>query len=320
SSSDADIKIEGDDVGSLHCLIHLTLKKRSSGRGSTWARIVEIKQARTRRWKTSITPAGNANSSSKLSDVLTPGAVVTFGSRTPVSYRYLAPEHESPEHWLNSNFTWDGELEPAYGGGLDDTCAVYMVRTKDEKETRLALKTMWTADFAQDPDLKTMVHRERELLEQMEHKNVIKLLAYREDLIEGLITFVFPEMTGGNLFNFTKARRTSPLQQFRLSNVLAPFAAKEILSGLKYLHSLDIVHRDMKPENILVEGSWSEGDDQLPRIVLADFGFSRSPGEVRLERFTAGTRDWIAPRSFREDNVDDYPIDLWGLGLIIWFM
>jgi len=101
---------------------------------------------------------------------------------------------------------------------------------------------------------------------------------------------------------------------------------KEILfqatQGLAYLHSLKIIHRDIKPTNILI--SLLKGNGGEPQIKLADFGLSKIL-RVDQEDYTnsnpsnpSGTREWIAPEA-HDPKRCGYKEDVWALGLIIGF-
>lgn len=54
------------------------------------------------------------------------------------------------------------------------------------------------------------------------------------------------------------------------------------------------MHRDVKPENILLADEWSDDAEDPPKIVLGDFGISRYAGEVRTEPYDGGTLDWVS--------------------------
>ncbi|KIO26320.1 hypothetical protein M407DRAFT_24406 [Tulasnella calospora MUT 4182] len=88
-------------------------------------------------------------------------------------------------------------------------------------------------------------------------------------------------MKGGNLFDFVMRNRKS--QNQRDLSDFAPRVAKELLSGLKHIHSDNLVHRDLKPKNVfLAEDVLDLARDSL-KIIISDFGIARLPGEKRTE-------------------------------------
>ncbi|KAG9011193.1 hypothetical protein FRB90_007407 [Tulasnella sp. 427] len=249
-----------------------------------------------------------SQTSGSSSNELISGAVVVFGTASEHKYRYVPPEPEVEDYWLKTNFTWSDELEPAFGGEPNDYSSIYFVRTKDTTNTPVVLKIISTLPTRSEKQ----ADREREVLQMLDHENIIRLLASREDLIECTMS--------GTLLKLVREKRTSLLEQFRLSETLAPWVARQLLSALKFLQTHDIVHRDIKPDNVFLASRWSDGDEHPPGVVLGDFSLARLPRESRFQNFDEGTVDWIAPRSFRTRLVADNAIDLWGLGLIIWFI
>jgi hypothetical protein len=99
----------------------------------------------------------------------------------------------------------------------------------------------------------------------------------------------------------------------RLALDFALPAAREIASGLAYLHKSGIVHRDLKPPNVLVS---SDG-----LVKIADFGIARALGATRITQAGGlmGTLSYMAPEAVAEDDAGP-PADVWALGLILYEM
>ncbi|CAJ0959673.1 unnamed protein product, partial [Mesorhabditis belari] len=99
---------------------------------------------------------------------------------------------------------------------------------------------------------------------------------------------------------------------------------KELLrqasDGLAHLHSINIVHRDMKPQNVLLSVANSKGQ---VRAVISDFGLCKRvrPGRNSLSQRSgmAGTDGWIAPEALFEKSTS-YPVDVFSLGCIFYYV
>lgn len=91
----------------------------------------------------------------------------------------------------------------------------------------------------------------------------------------------------------------------------------QLADGLAYVHAQGMVHRDVKPENILLGVDRSD-DDHTVRARLSDFGIVRLLGSERLTsvNFTLGTASYLAPEQARGSAVDP-PADLYSLGLVL---
>ena len=119
---------------------------------------------------------------------------------------------------------------------------------------------------------------ERSVLEQLNHPFLVKLHWAFQNSNE--LFFVMDICTGGELFFHL-------LQHRRFSEKLTKFYAAEILLGFKYMHDKDIVYRDIKPENILV--------DMEGHIRIADFGLSKVIPPNEKSYSFCGSPEFLAP-------------------------
>lgn len=134
------------------------------------------------------------------------------------------------------------------------------------------------------------------------HTNIVNLYDYFSygDNVFQLMEFC----SGGDLYNYIALHGHVHGTQLKMY-------AKGILSALAALHSRDISHNDIKPENILI--------DSLGRPKIGDFGgcILKSDKNVRGQ---IGTIRNMAPEVFQKDNYDHFKADIWSLGVTFFFM
>ncbi|XP_075652832.1 serine/threonine-protein kinase TIO [Castanea sativa] len=144
------------------------------------------------------------------------------------------------------------------------------------------------------------LRQEIEILRKLKHENIIEML----DSFESEQEFcVVTEFAQGELFEILEDDKCLPEEQVQA-------IAKQLVRALHYLHSNRIIHRDMKPQNILI-GAGSV-------VKLCDFGFARamSTNTVVL-RSIKGTPLYMAPELVREQPYN-HTADLWSLGVILY--
>jgi len=98
----------------------------------------------------------------------------------------------------------------------------------------------------------------------------------------------------------------------RLSERITRFLVMQILVALKHLHSKNIVHCDLKPENVLLSS-----DSDFPQVKLCDFGFARIIGEKSFRKSVVGTPAYLAPEVLRNKGYNR-SLDMWSTGVIIY--
>ncbi|GFU20301.1 hypothetical protein NPIL_704892 [Nephila pilipes] len=98
----------------------------------------------------------------------------------------------------------------------------------------------------------------------------------------------------------------------RLSERITKFLVFQILSALRHLHFKNVVHCDLKPENVLLSS-----DSDFPQVKLCDFGFARIIGEKSFRRSVVGTPAYLAPEVLRNKGYNR-SLDMWSVGVIIY--
>ena len=171
----------------------------------------------------------------------------------------------------------------------------------------VAIKSFNKKNFDMNNDFMKKIIYETNLMKKLNHKNVTKILEMFED--DKYILIIMEYINGGNLFSFVKKRR-------KLTEKISKFLFRQIILGLKHIHSKNIVHRDVKLENILI--------DLNNTIKICDFGIGRvlsSPQELLHDQ--CGTPMYMAPEilfSTKEKGYKGFPVDIWSAGIALYIM
>ncbi|KAI9494957.1 kinase-like domain-containing protein [Zychaea mexicana] len=146
-----------------------------------------------------------------------------------------------------------------------------------------------------------MVYAETKVLEGLHHENVIDFLDFFESREKFYL--VFELATGGELFE-----RLFDRGKFTEKDAIS--VVRSILSGLEYLHANNIVHRDMKPENLLFKSDEPDAD-----LAICDFGIAKLSNEETTLETVCGSPGYVAPEVLRRQPYGA-PIDIWAVGVI----
>ena len=151
-----------------------------------------------------------------------------------------------------------------------------------------------------------MCHNEVQLLERLNHPSIVR---YEESFIhtklsETYLCVVMSYCDGGDLSHFVKNQRGKKLRE---KHVLDLFV--QIVLALHFIHNRNILHRDLKAQNIFVK------DGQLK---LGDFGISKVlTGSVAFAQTMIGTPYYMSPEVFKGKPYD-FKSDIWSLGCVLY--
>jgi serine/threonine protein kinase len=144
------------------------------------------------------------------------------------------------------------------------------------------------------------INNEKNVLNMVQHPFIVKLFSTFKDATNLYLLLEF--VPGGELFNYI--RRAG-----RLPNHITRLYAAEIVMAIEHLHQNNILYRDLKPENLLL--------DEFGHIKLTDFGFSKY---VPVRTYSmCGTPEYIAPEIILNKG-HDRGVDWWSLGVLIYEM
>ncbi len=178
----------------------------------------------------------------------------------------------------------------------------------------VAIKVL-PASLASEADFRERFEREARAIAALKHPNIVQVFDFGD--FEGMHYMVMEYVAGKDL-----ARRL--LDAPRLPLVQAVRMMEGVASALDYAHAQGLVHRDVKPSNVLLEplGIFSEAGDEQVRAILTDFGIAKivAGGGRSTTGGAMGTLDYMAPEQVRASEQIDGRADLYALGVMMYEM
>ncbi|XP_055684675.1 serine/threonine-protein kinase NIM1 [Lutzomyia longipalpis] len=147
-----------------------------------------------------------------------------------------------------------------------------------------------------------MLSREVTTLECVHHPNILRLFEVVETL--NRVHLVTEFISGGELYH--RLINEGPIQEQQACKLF-----RQLLSAVRHMHNLGFVHRDIKAENVLLVNE--------DKVKLADFGFSTQLSNEPCRTF-CGSPPYAAPELFSDDDYVGKPVDVWALGVLLYFM
>ncbi|MBK8693957.1 MAG: serine/threonine protein kinase [Deltaproteobacteria bacterium] len=173
---------------------------------------------------------------------------------------------------------------------------------------RLAAVKVLRADLSRDPVHRDRFLREARAVNRIQHENVIDITDYGETS-EGLVYLVMEYVPGESLL---AAITRGPLALRRSLDI-----ARQIASGLARAHQMNVIHRDLKPDNVLL----IPRDDRRDQVKLLDFGIAKllDQPSLTLSNKVFGTPGYIAPE-YATGGALTPRTDLYSLGVVLYEM
>jgi len=212
----------------------------------------------------------------------------------------IRPEDELGTHVaqvLSANY----ELENEVGrGGMG---IVYCARDRRLKR-EIAIKVL-PPELSFRADIRQRFLREAETAAQLNHPNIVPIYTVEER--DNLVYFVMAYIKGDNLGQ--RLQQHGPMPPVEVRRIL-----REVAEALAYAHNRNVIHRDIKPDNIII-------DDETGRAMVTDFGIARALTDMGDSRLTAtgmaiGTPAYMSPEQSAGDRAIDGRSDLYSLGVV----
>lgn len=192
-------------------------------------------------------------------------------------------------------------VEPLGRGGMATVYKAYEVAL----ERHVALKVL-PAEFLHDPTFAERFRREARVIARLEHPNIVPIYAYDIDTERGIPWMAMRLIRGGTVAQL--------LQKGKIGKERAVDILRGAALALDYAHVAGVIHRDVKPQNILL--------DDAMHAYLADFGIARiAEGSTQLTQtgMITGTPQYMAPEQAVGTTVGT-TADIYSLGIVAYQM
>jgi tetratricopeptide (TPR) repeat protein len=190
------------------------------------------------------------------------------------------------------------------GGGFGDVYKAFSIR---DAGMPVALKLL-REEYARDPLLRQRFLNEARVIDRLDHPHIVKVLERGENNDRLYLAMEF--IDGKNLADIIKENPRLPLD-------FCVEVMKQLLDAVEALHRQGVLHRDLKPDNVMVQGGFSESPD----IKLMDFDLAR---DVRMTPLTQtgellGTLPYMPPERI-SGQICSEAGDLYSLGVLFYEM
>jgi serine/threonine-protein kinase len=180
---------------------------------------------------------------------------------------------------------------------------VYCARDKRLKR-EIAVKVL-PPELSFRADIRQRFLREAETAAQLSHPNIVPIYTVEER--DNLVYFVMAYIKGDNLG--VRLQQHGPIAPVEVRRIL-----REVADALAYAHHRNVIHRDIKPDNIII-------DEETGRAMVTDFGIARALTDSGDSRLTAtgmaiGTPAYMSPEQSAGDSAIDGRSDLYSLGVV----
>ena len=207
-------------------------------------------------------------------------------------------------------------LEVDLGTGMFSN--VFLFQRRDWDKKRYAVKIMFKEELSFE-DI-SFVNEEVEILAKLDHPNVVR---YFESFQDETNLFIVMEYLEESKDLQEMIDKQVELVKTDNSSKYKPLFSEEkvcsimymIMTGLHHIHVNKVIHRDLKPQNCMI--------DKSEQLRIIDFGLSKMEFRDQEEQLVLGTPIYIAPEVYDLEGRNEaykQPLDCWSAGIIMYFM
>jgi serine/threonine-protein kinase len=200
---------------------------------------------------------------------------------------------------IGSQYEVEGEI------GRGGMSVVY--RARDLRLNRAVAIKVLPPDLAMDPHIRARFTREAQTAAQLSHPHIVPIYDVGER--HGLAYFVMAMLTGGNLGTLLTYEPRLPIEEARR-------LLREVADALDYAHQRGVIHRDIKPDNILI-------DRESGRALVTDFGIAwamEAASRLTVTGIAVGTPTYMSPEQATGERTLDGRSDIYSLGVVAYQM
>ena len=173
--------------------------------------------------------------------------------------------------------------------------------THENSKKVYCIKMMTKRDIFEQK-LINQINKEIGIMYNINHPYSVKLYNHFED--NDKLYLIMELASNGNLYNFIQSNKNQKIKtKENIKKIII-----QVIEIIKYLHSLDIIYRDIKPENILLDKDYN--------VKLCDYGWASYLAKGQFCKAYCGTPEYVSPEVIKKYPYNE-KVDIWGIGVLI---
>jgi MAP/microtubule affinity-regulating kinase len=270
--------------------------------------IIELLIAKHKSSSSKLKTPGSLNKtlSTRPATVTSPALITEPAVRTPEAFAVIEEKLQRDTPKVSSCFK-NNDIVDNYLLGTEigkGAYAVVRVARHLQDNSKVAVK-IYDKSKMMTPSRKKNAEREVKILEKLDHVNVIKLVKTVEN--QRSLNLIMEYVNGCSLMAYLKKRQKKRLDESEARRIF-----RQVLNGLEYCHNLNITHRDVKLENILIDSSHV--------VKIIDFGFSTCFSNEKKISLFCGTPSYMSPEIVSKQESFGPPSDIWAAGVVLYVL